>query len=58
MWVIIGAEVLDINDTTAAWFHTGCCYNRTETGTECGIMQGEVKKKRQHLSKRPLAECK
>lgn len=25
MWVITGTEVLDINDTTAACFHTGPC---------------------------------
>lgn len=42
MWVIIDTEVLDINDTTAAWFHTGCCYNSTETGAECNIMQGDA----------------
>lgn len=34
MWVITGTEVLDINGTTAAWFHTGRCYNSTETGAD------------------------
>lgn len=42
MWVITGTEVLDINDTTAAWFHTGRRYNSTETGAECNIMQGDT----------------
>lgn len=42
IWVITGTEVLDINDTTAAWFQTGRCYNSTETGAECNIMQGDA----------------